>query len=94
MKQKTFTIISMLLLAVFAFQFCSKTDTTAITPVVVDPYAAIKVAFGTNIDPTNLAIMQTKPNLLTWFRQKIIPVATALQTPKQLWAGFYFTIRI
>jgi cytochrome c peroxidase len=34
---------------------CSKSDTTAATPVVVDPYAAIKVAFGTNIDPTNLA---------------------------------------
>ena len=45
----------MLLLAVFAFQFCSKTDSTAITPVVVDPYAAIKVAFGLNVDPTNLA---------------------------------------
>ena len=56
MKQKTLTIVSMLLLAVFAFQFCSKSDTTTLTtPVVVDPYAAIKVAFGLNIDPTNLA---------------------------------------
>ena len=37
---------------------CSKSDTTTtITPppVVVDPYAAIKAAFGTKIDPTNLA---------------------------------------
>jgi cytochrome c peroxidase len=34
---------------------CSKSDTTAATPIVADPYAAIKIAFGTNIDPTNLA---------------------------------------
>lgn len=34
---------------------CSKSDTTLITPVVIDPYAAIKVAFGINIDLTNLA---------------------------------------
>lgn len=56
MQQKKITIISMLLLAVFAFQFCSKSD-TAVTPItpVVDPYAAIKAAFGANIDPTNLA---------------------------------------
>ena len=33
---------------------CSKSDTTTITPVVVDPYAAIKATFGTKIDPTNL----------------------------------------
>ena len=33
---------------------CSKTDTT--NPVVItDPYTAIKTAFGTNIDPNNLA---------------------------------------
>ncbi len=56
MQQKKIIIISMLLLAVFAFQFCSKSDTTTvITPVVVDPFAAIKTAFGTKIDPTNLA---------------------------------------
>ena len=34
---------------------CSKSDTTAVIPVVIDPYAAIKVAFGTNIDPASLA---------------------------------------
>ena len=65
MQQKKITIISLLLLAVFAFQFCSKSDTTTtiITPVVVDPFAAIKAAFGTKIDPTNLAnyANQTRP---------------------------------
>ena len=57
MQQKKIIITSMLLLAVFAFQFCSKSDTTTtpITPVVVDPFAAIKATFGTNIDPTSLA---------------------------------------
>lgn len=55
MQQKKVTIITMLLLAVFVFQYCSKSDTTPVTPVVIDPYAAIKAAFGTNIDPTNLA---------------------------------------
>ena len=33
---------------------CSKSDTNTITPVVVDPYTAIKATFGTKIDPTNL----------------------------------------
>lgn len=56
MQQKKITIISVLLLSVFAFQYCSKSDTTTtVTPPAVDPYAAIKAAFGTNIDPTNLA---------------------------------------
>ena len=32
---------------------CSKSDNTT-TPVVVDPYAAIKAVFGTTIDPTSL----------------------------------------
>lgn len=67
MQQKKMFIVSMLLLAVFAFQFCSKSDTTTVTPpVVVDPYTAIKAAFGTNIDPTNLAnyANQAKPAYL------------------------------
>ena len=34
---------------------CSKSETTTVVPVVVDPYAAIKATFGTKIDPTNLA---------------------------------------
>ena len=63
MQQKKIIIISTLLLAVFAFQFCSKNETTPVTPVAVDPYAAIKAAFGTKIDPTGLAnyANQTRP---------------------------------
>ena len=34
---------------------CSKSETADVAPVVVDPYAAIKAAFGTKIDPNNLA---------------------------------------
>jgi cytochrome c peroxidase len=41
---------------------CSKSDTPATTtPIVVDPYAAIKAAFGTNIDPANLANYAAQP---------------------------------
>ncbi|MBK8610981.1 MAG: cytochrome-c peroxidase [Chitinophagaceae bacterium] len=41
---------------------CSKNDSTT-TPVLTDPYAAIKAAFRTNIDPANLAnyANQVKP---------------------------------
>ena len=46
------TIFMLLIIAVS----CSKSETTAPAPVVtVDPYAAIKAAFGTKIDPNNLA---------------------------------------
>lgn len=38
---------------------CSKNNNT--TPVPVDPYAAIKAAFGTNIDPNNLANYANQP---------------------------------
>jgi len=49
--------IATIFILLIAALSCSKSDTatTPITPVVVDPYAAIKVAFGTNIDPTSLA---------------------------------------
>jgi cytochrome c peroxidase len=40
---------------------CSKSDNGGKTPVVVDPYAAIKAIFGTNIDPTNLANYANQP---------------------------------
>lgn len=40
---------------------CSKNDTTGTSPIVVDPYAAIKAAFGTNIDPANLANYANQP---------------------------------
>ncbi len=44
------SILSLLMIAVS----CSKSDTTAVLPGF-DPYAKIKAAFGTNIDPDNLA---------------------------------------
>ena len=52
-------ILTLLIVAVS----CSKNETTPVTPVVVDSYAAIKAAFGTKIDPTNLANFanQTRP---------------------------------
>ena len=57
---------------------CSKNDeiaiipsttpvgTTTITTTIIDPYAAIKLAFGTNIDPTNLEnyANQVKPTYI------------------------------
>ncbi len=58
--QKKLTVITALLLLVMAFQFCKKTKSnTTTTPT----YAAIKAAFGVNIDPTNLAnyANQAKP---------------------------------
>lgn len=65
MQQKKIVITSMLVLAVFAFQYCSKHDSSTgagTTPVVItDPYAAIKVAFGTNIDPANLSNYANQP---------------------------------
>ncbi|MGB5007719.1 MAG: cytochrome c peroxidase [Ferruginibacter sp.] len=58
------TIFMLLIIAVS----CSKSETTAPAPVVtVDPYAAIKAAFGTKIDPNNLAnyANQGKPAYIT-----------------------------
>ncbi|MEO6253595.1 MAG: cytochrome c peroxidase [Ferruginibacter sp.] len=34
---------------------CSKNETIPVVPIVTDPYAAIKLAFGINIDPNNLS---------------------------------------
>jgi cytochrome c peroxidase len=54
-------VFSVLIIAVS----CSKNETTPtpVPPVVVDPYTAIKAAFGTKIDPNNLAnyANQTRP---------------------------------
>lgn len=51
-------VFSVLIIAVS----CSKNETTPVTPpVVVDPYVAIKAAFGTKIDPTNLANYANQP---------------------------------
>lgn len=48
----TGAIFALLIIAVS----CSKNETTPGAPVVIiDPYAAIKLAFGTNIDPNNLS---------------------------------------
>ncbi len=50
---KTQISIAGVFLALIAAVSCSKTDNT--TPTPVDTYASIKAAFGTNIDPNNLA---------------------------------------
>ncbi len=47
--------IGSIFIVLIAAVSCSKSETAAVTPVVVDPYAAIKAAFGTKIDPNNLA---------------------------------------
>jgi cytochrome c peroxidase len=39
---------------------CSKSDTSSVTPVL-DPYGAIKLAFGSNIDPSSLANYAAQP---------------------------------
>ncbi|MEP7254923.1 MAG: cytochrome c peroxidase [Ferruginibacter sp.] len=66
MHTKKTTIIAVLSVIVIAFQFCSKSDTTTATTPIVDPYAAIKTTFGTNIDPNNLSnyANQAKPNYI------------------------------
>ncbi len=68
MHQKKTIVISLLILSAFAFQYCSKSsDTGTGTPTPVDPFAAIKTTFGTNIDPNNLANYgaQGKPVYIT-----------------------------
>lgn len=68
MNQKKTIVISTLLVCAFAFQYCSKSDavTNATAVTTVDPFAAIKAAFGTNIDPNNLAnyASQGKPTYI------------------------------
>jgi cytochrome c peroxidase len=54
---KQLTVICLLLFAVIFFQFCSKNDSGAST----DTYPALKAAFGTNIDPNNLANYASQP---------------------------------
>jgi cytochrome c peroxidase len=53
------SVFSVLIIAVS----CSKNETTPtpVPPVVVDPYTAIKAAFGTKIDPNNLANYANQP---------------------------------
>ena len=61
MTKLQISIASVFILLIIAVS-CSKNETTAVAPVVVvDPYAAIKAAFGLNIDPTNLANYANQP---------------------------------
>lgn len=53
---KVQTIIGTIFILLIIAVSCSKNETAAPAPVVVvDPYAAIKATFGTNIDPNNLS---------------------------------------
>ena len=53
---KVQTIIGTIFILLIIAVSCSKNETTLPAPiVVVDPYAAIKAIFGTNIDPNNLS---------------------------------------
>jgi len=58
MKKITATLAVITTLIIIAVS-CSKKNDPA--PVPVDPYAAIKAAFGTNIDPANLANYASQP---------------------------------
>jgi cytochrome c peroxidase len=60
MNKLQISITSVFILLIIAVS-CSKSDTTSITPVVVDPYTAIKATFGTKIDPANLVNYANQP---------------------------------
>ena len=51
---KVQTILGAIFVLLIIAVSCSKNETAAIVPVV-DPYTAIKAAFGTNIDPNSLS---------------------------------------
>ncbi len=73
------SIFSLLVIAVS----CSKNDAVITTaPVVVDPYAAIKVAFGNNIDPNNLSnyANQGKPAYINKDNTGANPITNAKAT--------------
>lgn len=62
---------------------CSKNETTPTpVPVVVDPYAAIKIAFGTNVDPANLSnyANQGKPAYINKDNTGANPITNAKAT--------------
>ena len=77
MRIQSFVTVT-LFAGIFCIIGCSKNDeiaiipsttpvgTTTITTTIIDPYAAIKLAFGTNIDPTNLEnyANQVKPTYI------------------------------
>lgn len=58
--------IAAILIMLIAFISCSKFGSIDNTPIITDPYAAIKAAFGTNIDPAILLnyANQAKPAYL------------------------------
>lgn len=58
MKKITATLTAIIVLVIIGVS-CSKKSGT--TPAPVDPYAAIKAAFGTNIDPNNLSNYANQP---------------------------------
>jgi cytochrome c peroxidase len=60
---KVQTILGAIIIVLMIAVSCSKNGTAPTVPVAVDPYAAIKIAFGTNIDPNNLSnyANQAKP---------------------------------
>ncbi|HAO47585.1 MAG TPA: cytochrome c peroxidase [Ferruginibacter sp.] len=70
MNQKKTITLALICSLVVLFQFCSKNNDSGTgsttTPTPVDPFAAIKVAFGTNIDPNNLLnyANQGRPNYI------------------------------
>lgn len=78
---KKLTVICSLLAAVLLFQFCSKNGDDT-TPAPVDPYAAVKAAFGTRIDPDNLAnyANQTRPAYITKDNSGVNPISNAKAT--------------
>ena len=78
---KKLTVICSLLAAVLLFQFCSKSGDDT-TPTPVDPYTAIKAAFGTRIDPDNLAnyANQTRPAYITKDNSGANPITNARAT--------------
>ncbi|RYE22215.1 MAG: cytochrome-c peroxidase [Sphingobacteriales bacterium] len=76
---KKLTVISSLLAAVLLFQFCSKSGEDAGS---ADPYTAIKAAFGTTIDPNNLAnyANQVKPSYISKDNTGANPITNAKAT--------------
>ena len=76
---KKLTVICSLLAAVLLFQFCSKNNDGG---GATDPYTAIKAAFGTAIDPNNLAnyANQAKPAYITKDNTGANPITNAKAT--------------
>ena len=61
---------------------CKKLDLTILAPGPTDPFAATKLAFGTNIDYSNLSnyANQVKPNYITLDNTTNNPITDAKAT--------------